>query len=320
MNERDHDRHDVCVFASSLLLTVSIERTRDGERGDELHFHPGGQGFWIARMLLRLGCSPILVAPVGGESGEMLRGLVRSWGIELQAVAMAQSCTAYVHDRRGGARDELAQSRLPRLDRHELDDLYGSVLAAATAAGAAVVTGRFPGDTTPLDFYRRLGADLRATGAKVVGDLHGDELHAYLESGLLHTLKVSDDDLVADGALPRDATGEQRAATIRALLEHGVERVVLSSARGATLLATADAVLRARAPQLEAVDPRGSGDAMTAGLTSAMLQGLDPTRTLELACAAGAANATRHGLGNADAELVRSLAARVAVEVEERVA
>jgi 1-phosphofructokinase len=313
-------RHDVCVFAPSLLLTVSIERTRDGEPGDELHLHPGGQGFWIARMLSRLGATPLLVAPAGGESGAVVTALVATWGVDLQPVAIAHASPAYVHDRRAGERRELAQSRLPRLDRHELDDLYGAVLAAATAAGAAVVTGRFPGDTTPLDFYRRLGADLRATGARVVGDLHGDELHAYLEHGVLHTLKVSDDDLVADGALPPDASVPQRVEAMRALLGHGVERVVLSAAAAPTLLGTADTVLRARAPVLEAVDPRGSGDAMTAGLTQAMLQRLDATRTIELACAAGAANATRHGLGNADADLVASLAARVEVEVEQEVA
>ncbi len=317
MNDR---REDVCVFASSLLLTISIENACDGQPGDELHFHPGGQGFWIARMLARLGAVPTLVAPVGGESGEVLRGLVRSWGIAMHDVATARECPAYVHDRRTGSREEVAQSRVAQLDRHELDDLYGAVLACATATGAAVITGRFPGDVLPLDFYRRLGADLRATGAAVAGDLHGDELEAFLVGGALHTLKVSDDDLTSDGVLPANATIAQRVAAVRTLLDHGIERVVLSAAQGPTLLGTATAVYRAQPPQLETVDHRGSGDAMTAGLAWAMLQGLDPTRTLELACAAGAANATRHGLGNADAELVRSLAARVEVAVEQEVA
>jgi 1-phosphofructokinase len=314
MNDR---RSEVCVFASSLLLTISIERSRDSDGGDELHFHPGGQGFWIARMLARLGASPTLVAPVGGESGEVLRGLVRTWNVELQAVPTVGECPAYVHDRRQGTREQLAQTRLPTLDRHELDDLYGSVLACATAAGTAVVTGRFPGDPMPVDLYRRLGADLRATGTTVVGDLHGEELRAFLDGGELHTLKVSDDDLVEDGVLPRGATLAQRLAAIGPFLEQGVERVVLSAADGPTILGTRGTRYRARAPVLETVDHRGSGDAMTAGLAYAVLQGLDAKRTIELACAAGAANATRHGLGNADAELVHSLAGRVEVQVDE---
>ena len=47
------ERATVCVFAPSLVLTVTIESPPDG-RDDEIHFHPGGQGFWIARTLRHL--------------------------------------------------------------------------------------------------------------------------------------------------------------------------------------------------------------------------------------------------------------------------
>ncbi len=44
----------VSVFAPALLLGVIVEAGRDGA-GPEIHLHPGGQGFWVARMLVRLG-------------------------------------------------------------------------------------------------------------------------------------------------------------------------------------------------------------------------------------------------------------------------
>jgi 1-phosphofructokinase len=305
---------DVCVFAPSFFLTVSIEKPAAGEADDELHFHPGGQGFWIARMLTRLGVRPVLIAPVGGEPGEVLRSLTRTWAVPLEAVPVAASSPAYVHDRRSGTRDQLAQSRLPKLDRHELDDLYGNVIAAATSARLCVVTGLFPGDSTPLDFYRRLGADLESIGVLTVGDLHGEELSAFLEKGMLHTLKVSDDDLVADGLLPAEATLDERTRALRSLLDRGIERVVVSAARGPTMLGTRRTTWRATAPVLETVDSSGSGDSMTAGLVYGALHDLDAERTIRMACAAGAANAIRRGLGNADGELVRTLAERVTVE------
>jgi fructose-1-phosphate kinase PfkB-like protein len=52
---------------------------------------------------------------------------------------------------------------------------------------------------------------------------------------------------------------------------------------------------------------------MTAGLTSALRRGLDPTESLRLACAAGAANVTRHGLGSADGRLVPGLSERIEI-------
>jgi 1-phosphofructokinase len=314
-SSRTHrDSPDVCVFGSSFFLTVSIEKTRDGGSGDELHFHPGGQGFWIARMLGHLGAEAVLVAPAGGESGDVLRGLTPSWGVDLHAVRTSDDSPAYINDRRGGEREEVARSAMPTLDRHEIDDLYGRVLEGAAEARVCVVTGRFPGDPLPLSFYERLGADLKSVGATAVGDLHGDELKAFLRGGPLHTLKISDEEAAADGDTGENAPLEERVECARKLLRKGAARVVVSSATGPTLLVEAERALRASMPTLKAVDHRGAGDSMTAALAFAAVRGLDAEASLRLACAAGAANVTRHGLGNADAELVQSLAERVEVE------
>lgn len=307
-------RPDVCVFGSSFFLTVSIEKVRDGASGDELHFHPGGQGFWIARMLGHLGAEAVLVAPLGGEAGDVLRGLTPSWDVDLDPVAMADESPAYVHDRRSGTREELARSAMPTLGRHEVDDLYGRVLEVATGAGLCVVTGKFPGDPLPLGFYERLGADLKAVGVKAVGDLHGAELQAFLQGGPIHTLKVSDEELAADGGPGEHAGMDERLEAMRAFHRKGAGRVVVSAADGPTVLLDGEDAYRASMPRLKAADHRGSGDSMTAALAFAVLRGMDAGETLRLACAAGAANVTRHGLGNADADLVRSLAERVTVE------
>src|SRR4051812_26933831 len=74
----------VCVFAPSPICTVTIEGTGGGE--PEIHFHAGGQGFWIARMVNRLGARAVLCAPLGGETGAVLRTLVEREGVALEAV------------------------------------------------------------------------------------------------------------------------------------------------------------------------------------------------------------------------------------------
>lgn len=308
----DDPQPNVCVLASSFFLTVTIEPLSDS-RGDELHFHPDGQGFWVARMLKHLGARPAVVAPVGGESGSVLCGLAPAWNVHLEPVAIRADSPAYIHDRRTGKRVQIARSRMPVLNRHETDTLYGRILELAAACGACVVTGKFPGDSLPLSFYRRLGADLHSVGALVVGDLHAAELTAFLEGGPLHTLKISDEDLIEDGALEPDADTERRAHAACAFLDRGVSRVVLSSADHPTLYASRDTTLHATQVKLEAVEHRGSGDAMTAALAASALAEADPVDTIQLACAAGAANVTRHGFANADPNLVRRLAERVKV-------
>ncbi|MEJ7800156.1 MAG: PfkB family carbohydrate kinase, partial [Ilumatobacter sp.] len=64
---------------------------------------------------------------------------------------------------------------------------------------------------------------------------------------------------------------------------------------------------------LEPVDSRGAGDAMTAALCVSIRRGDDVSQMLRFACAAGAATVARHGLGNADREVIDSLLGLVQV-------
>jgi hypothetical protein len=112
------DQPEVCVFTPSPLYTVTIECS--AEKEPEVHFHAGGQGFWIARMVNRLGAAATLCAPFGGESGTVLRTLVEAEGVELRASETQGWNGGYVHDRRSGKREPVANVRSPRLNRHEL--------------------------------------------------------------------------------------------------------------------------------------------------------------------------------------------------------
>ncbi|MGH8945103.1 MAG: PfkB family carbohydrate kinase, partial [Acidimicrobiia bacterium] len=91
--------------------------------------------------------------------------------------------------------------------------------------------------------------------------------------------------------------------------------VVVSLAGGGALADFGGTRYRVRPPELDPADHRGAGDSMTAGLAAASIRGLPAEETLRLACAAGAANVTRHGLGSAAESLIPGLAERVKVEV-----
>ncbi len=49
----DHTTPACAVIGPLLYLTVTVETEAGGVEG--VHLHPGGQGFWIARMLQVLG-------------------------------------------------------------------------------------------------------------------------------------------------------------------------------------------------------------------------------------------------------------------------
>jgi 1-phosphofructokinase len=303
------DQPEVCVFTPSPLYTVTIECSAENE--PEVHFHAGGQGFWIARMVNRLGAAATLCAPFGGESGTVLRTLVEAEGVELRASETQGWNGGYVHDRRSGKREPVANVRSPRLNRHEIDDLYNMAVAAGLAAGVAVLTGPVDPAILPADVYRRLPLDLGQNGVAVVADLSGDALRA-VEGGVRY-LKVSHTELIEAGYCHGESP-EELAAGARRLQEGSkAEGLIVSRADKHAMALVDGRFLEIEGPRFEAIEHRGAGDSMTAGLAVGCARKLAPEAIFRLAVAAGALNVTRHGLGSGHGAVIEEMAQRVSI-------
>ncbi len=214
------------VFAPSPLLTITVEADRG--RGDEIHLHAGGQGFWVARMAALLGARVQLCSALGGEPGAVLRGLVAREQVELLAIEVQAANGAYVHVRSDGRRREIARTRCRGLSRHEADELYGVVFGAALEQGVALLTGTDPPDILEQDIYRRLARDLRSNGVRVIADLTGASLRHALQGGI-DVLKISEEEMLAEG-LARTPAREDLQDAMARLHRAGAETILLSRA------------------------------------------------------------------------------------------
>lgn len=296
------------VFAPSPQLTVTVEQV-DGE--PDVHVHAGGQGVWQARMIAALGTPVVLCCALGGETGQVLRHLTGDERVEVRAREVAARNGAYVHDRRDGDREPVARMRPDPLTRHELDDLYEMTVVSALRAGVAVLSGSVDSDdaeVVPAAVYERLTADLTGNGCQVVVDLCGERLAAAVR-GVPTVVKVSHEELVADGLADSDAVADLARAA-RGISGDGVRVVVVSRAEEPALVVLDEELYTLSAPALTAVDSRGAGDSMTAGITAGLAQGRDLPEALRLGAAAGAINVTRHGLGTGSGDAVRTIAER----------
>jgi 1-phosphofructokinase len=311
VGEHEDQTSDVtaAVFAPSPLLTVTVEGDRAGN--DEVHLHAGGQGFWIARMLVALGVRTDLCMPLGGEVGRVLEVLVATEGVGVRAGTSTQGNGAYVHDRRGGERDVVADMSPAVLSRHEVDELYSSTLAAGLAADVTVLGGPATPEVIPVDVYRRLAADLQAVGKPVVADLSGETLTEAVGGGLT-VLKASHDDLIEDGRA-KSEDPKDLAEAMRALVDEGAQHVVVSRADQPTIAWIDGRLLEVETPEMQRVDHRGAGDSMTAGIATALARGLGMADALRLGSAAGTSNVTRRGLATGQRQVVEQLADHVVV-------
>ncbi|EMY32678.1 fructose-1-phosphate kinase/fructose-6-phosphate kinase [Arthrobacter crystallopoietes BAB-32] len=292
----------VVIFAPSPVLTVTIEDL-DGEQ--DIHIHAGGQGVWQARMLHALGASVTLCGVFSGETGRVARHLLRDEGIQVLSVEGQGSNGAYVHDRRGGERQVLAESSGHRLTRHELDELYGLVIQAGIDAGTAILSGPAIEGIVPDDAYRRLASDLGTAGCTVIADLAGPRLEAAVSGGV-SVMKIADDELKDSGR----AASEQATDLVDAMQQlaaDGAGTVIVTRAHLPSLLLHEGDVSEIHMPSLESVDTHGAGDSLTAGVAAALAAGKPIHDAVILGTAAGALNVTRHGLGTGDADTIEQL-------------
>lgn len=302
----------VCVFSPGLRLTVTVET---GTGGDEIHLHPGGQGYWLARSVERLGESVVLCATIGGEVGDVLAPLLDSQaGIELVAVRQSAPSAVSMYDRRSGMREVIARSEPGPIDRHAVDELYSLTLAHAIGRGCCVLAGNNDTGVIPPHYYGRLCSDLTAVGVPIIADIHGPELAEALDSAPIRLVKLSDEDLREDD--PAGCSTEHGLATaVCELAERVPNDLVVTRGPDRPAAARIDTRwYRVAPPRLAAVDWRGSGDAMTAAMAVAHVRGRTGPDLLRFGAAAGAASVTRRGLASLDAELVQALVPRVRVD------
>ena len=297
------------VFAPSAAVTITIEAGSGTE--PEIHLHAGGQGFWVARMAATLGANVTLCVPLGGETGQVLESLLAVHGIRLLSVRTEGANGAYIHDRRTGSREEVATMSSPTLSRHELDDLYGVTVSAGLDSDATLVTGPRNEGVLPTHVFERLCRDLRANGRPVIADLSGDALTAALRGGV-ELIKVSDEDLVADGRL-RSRDTLPAVAAARRLRAEGATSVLLTRSADPALLLADGELYKVDSPHFTPVDEHGAGDSLFAGVGVGIGAGLPIEVAVKLGAAAGALNVARRGLGTGHMREVASLAEQVRV-------
>lgn len=302
-------RPQLAILAPSPVLTVTIEA--GDEHGAEIHYHAGGQGVWVARMAASLGAEVVLCAALAGEAGHVLRGLLASPGVEVRSVVADGRSGSYVHDRRSGERVVVASTQGPHLQRHETDELYGMMLAAGLEAGVALLTGPQPPDALSGEIYRRLAADLRANGARVLADLTDGALDGAIRGGV-GLLKISHEELIAEGLADGDGR-DQLLAGARKLHKRGARGVLVSRAVEPALALVSDRAHELTGPRFEPSDHAGAGDSMFAGVGAALADGRSLMDALRLGVAAGALNVTRRGLGTGNRAEVEQLLSHVRV-------
>lgn len=302
----------VALFGPAPVLVTTIEHRPDG--GRDVHVNVGGQAPWVARMLVTLGIKPVLCIPMGGETGEVALSRLNHPEIEIAAVQTSSATAMYIEERTiDGPRKCVMEVPPGPMPARDVDAMYDHTLQVALGAGTCVITGSpFDGHLAD-EVFGRLCRDLRAAGVTLIADLSRGQLAQVIDAGV-HWIKVADEELDADGVASSDDADSlwQAASDMRARAD--ADAVVVSRSRRPTFVTTRTRQLVVTGPEVETVDSRGSGDAMTAAVAAGVALGWPEEKLLCMAVAAGAANAVHRSTATASYETVAQLASLATID------
>lgn len=263
---------DIVVIGSvNLDLSASVARLPGpGETitGAALNRFPGGKGANQALAARRLGAHVQLVACVGDDAtADEALALLREDGVDLSHLqvltdtptGIALICVAPSGENQivvaPGANAEMEATTV-----------------APVSADAVICQLEIPADVI----------------AGVASDFHGFFCANLAPAKEIDVTVLQRADLVI--------VNETEAAWYGDTLEacSGLVATTYGSS-GASLRKHGELVAEAKPPEVTAIDTVGAGDAFTAALTVALVEGQEPAAALRFACAAGAAAATRAG-------------------------
>lgn len=262
-------------------------------RAERTRYYPGGNGINVARSLAELGMPFRCCSVVAGEAGDLLlRLLGDSLGNNHSIFRIAGETRVNATLQQKSPRSQYeVDSSGPEIPPDVLEGVTGCFLAGC-ADGIGILTGSLP-PGVPEDHVRRLAQRIREQGGRAVVDAYGPVLKEALQARpyLLRLNRY----VLEMAANQRLESIETIAATARDLQLRGIAIVCISLGNDGAILVDDSNSFHCKAPRMHVQSTVGCGDAMVAGLVTAISRGEDAQAMLRLGVLCGSATAAHPG-------------------------
>ena len=298
-----------CGFTPCLQRILEFDRLEKGavNRARSVSVGLGGKGANTARMIVQMGGDALLAGFVGGANGRRFERLLGEEGVRFVHVETAgetRICQTLIE--RGNPEVTELVEEMPPPSPEEWARMRAVLERELPGAGGVVtISGRLP-PGAPEEIYAEVCRLAAERGARVIIDAPG----APLLRSLPHApalVKINDEELAR--TLPE---AEDLPARCRGLLARGARAVLITRGARSAFFFTADGTaLELFPPEIEAVNPVGSGDAVTAGTALSLLRGEPLDEAVMTGLAWGASNALHLACGVVEPEEIAALRPRV---------
>jgi tagatose 6-phosphate kinase len=303
--------------------TLYIDSLQRGtiHRASKCELAAGGKGNNVARQLTCFGISTTATGFIGGKSGAILEQILSEEKIAHDFVQTKSPTREGITYREADGTATAFFDPPPEIFPDEADRLVErcrqfiarspQLKAEEFIARWIVCAGSSPSPSAD-DVFSKIIANANRLGVCSVLDSYGRAFSLALEA-VPTLVKVNRKEFEeAFGVTLSDDLDFQKG--MQMLLDRGIQYTVITDGAHAAYAAIKEHFWKITPPEIHAVNPVGSGDAMTAGILYGFLQGWKFERCFAWGAAAGAANAQEWAVAKASTEGVQRLNERVLVK------
>ncbi|MEK3854921.1 hexose kinase [Cytobacillus sp. FSL H8-0458] len=290
---------DISYLISDFKLD-SVNRVKDAVKT------AGGKGLNVARVIRQLGEEVLATGLLGGTIGgyivqELTKDKIGNEFININQES--RNCIAILHD---GKQTEILESG-PVVTAGDGTAFLAEYERLLSSVSLVTISGSLP-HGLPSDFYTRMAEIGREKGIPVIVDTSGEPLRQVL----LHKVKPF--------AIKPNATelsqllGMELNHSIRGYKEaltgemfQGIEWIIVSMGKDGAFVKHGPDFYRVIIPEINAVNPVGSGDATVAGLAVALKHNQTVPNVLRTAMAAGMLNTMEEKTGYINPDKFKSI-------------
>lgn len=268
----------------------------------------GGKGLNVARVLNELE-EPVAVSGfLGGNLGEFIRQEVYKLNIKdffVNISGETRNCIAMIHK---GKQTEILESG-PTITKDEATKFLKEFSEFAQKVKFITISGSLP-KGLPKDYYVRLLEIADQHSTPVLLDTNGELLSTTLSKSIPFLIKPNKEEL-------GDLLGEQ-LTSIEDILEGlnsslfaEIPWVVVTIGEEGAIIKHHNNIYQITPPQIEVINPVGSGDAVIAGFAAGFSRNLSNEKLIRFAITMGVLNSMESKTGHINAGRIKSIMAQV---------
>lgn len=275
-----------CGFTPCVQRILEFPKVEKGvvNRAVKVTIGIGGKGANTARMVKLQGGHPVLVEFVGGANGKLLEEMLDAEDVGYRHVVVegeTRICQTLVEE--GNPETTELVEEMPPLTADNWDHMMKLFRSLELVDAIVPISGKLPAGA-PVDAYAQICELVHDRGGRVILDAPGEPLVLALQHEPA-IVKINDVELLATVGC------DDLLKACDTLIGLGAKAVLITRGSKTAFYVDQAQAFEIEPPIIKAINPVGSGDAVTAGIAVALNNGKAVPDALVDGMACGAANA-----------------------------